>query len=144
MKSLYLIETIVYFGLLHLTWVVPITLGAFLSIAEVSTTTTGATLSLFGWFVKYKMNFCKDCRHSFYHYLLILRCRKGKNTSVDLVTGKTTIFYSSCEAVRQFRDDCGKEGKWFERKVTFNFKNKLKRLWLVIRYKLFLIRWRKL
>ena len=128
MKSLCLKEGINDFGLLRLTWVMPVTLGTLISITAMSTATTGTTLSLFGWFVRYKMNFCKDCKHSFYHYHLILRCRKQKNTSVDLVTGKTTIFYSSCESARQFREECGKEGKWFERKVTFTGKDKLKRL----------------
>ena len=66
------------------------------------------------------MNFCKYCAH-FREYVLggIPRSeyhRCAKNATFDPVTGEEQGAY--CGINRSYDPFCGKEGKWFEPRVT--------------------------
>ena len=87
------------FGLLRLTWVIPITLGTLISITAMSTTTTGTTLSLFGWFVPVNDKSvgvgCDDARFVRLHYWHRSVCRGWVSVRTVFCIVDTLVYSTS-------------------------------------------------
>lgn len=90
---------------------------------------------------------CKDCKHSFrtikdliligFNNSYAYRCRKAfkeDEVKIDLVIGfkKDPKHYESCNLVRlhdaSYKNNCGKQGLWWEPKDQKNFFLYLKRI----------------
>jgi hypothetical protein len=60
--------------------------------------------------------FCKDCKH--YKYKIgFPECSRIVLTHTNVVSGVTTTWNSTCGLARQDDNTCGKDGKFFEKKL---------------------------
>ena len=58
---------------------------------------------------------CKKCKYCFRNWNDKLLCSHEKSIwTRDLIDGET--FYTTCDDMRYHREECGREGKLFERK----------------------------